>query len=111
MTTDEFRKLSALAAILIPHDEAELTLWSNGEPPVRLFMSARDTDPNDREESSAPVEVARLVTDEEARPYGLAAGVRAPLRGTGDTQGFLTLLSHRPRAYDDDTLPAGSDAR
>jgi transcriptional regulator with GAF, ATPase, and Fis domain len=107
VTTDEFRNLSALAAILIPHDEPELTLWSNGEPPVRLFLSARDTDPNGREESSAPVEadVARLVTDEEARPYGLSAGVRAPLRVTGDTRGFLTLLSHRPRAYDDDTLP------
>jgi len=50
-------------------------------------------------------DVARLVTDEEARPYGLAAGVRAPLRITGDTRGFLTLLSHRPRAYDDHTLP------
>jgi transcriptional regulator with GAF, ATPase, and Fis domain len=106
LTSDEFRKLSALAAILIPHDEAELTLWSKGEPPVRLFLSARDTDANGREESSAPVEAdaARLLTEEEARPYGLAAGVRAPIRVTDDTRGFLTLLSHRPRAYDDDTL-------
>ena len=106
MTTEEFRKLSALTALLIPHDEAELTLWSHGRP-VRLLLSARDADPNGQKESSAPVEtdVARLLTDEEAHAYGLAAGVRAPLRVTSDTRGFLTLLAHQPRGYDDDMLP------
>jgi transcriptional regulator with GAF, ATPase, and Fis domain len=108
LRTEEFRKLCALAELLIPHDEAELTLWSHDRPPVRLLLSARDPDPNDQEQWSAPVEadVARLVTDEEARAYGFGAGVRAPVRIAGDTRAFLTLLAHRPRAYGDDTLPA-----
>jgi transcriptional regulator with PAS, ATPase and Fis domain len=107
LTTEEFRKLSALAGLLIPHDEAELMLWSHGRHPVRWLLSTRDADPNDQEEWSAPLEadVARLMTDEEARAYGFAAGVRAPLRVTCDTQGVLTLVAHQPRAYDDDTLP------
>jgi len=107
LTTEEFRKLSALAALLIPHDEAELTLWSLGRPTLRLLLSTRDGDPNAQDERSEALEadVARLVTEEEARAYGLAAGVRAPLRVTCDTRGFLTLLAHQPRAYDDDTLP------
>ena len=107
MTTDEFRKLSAVAALLIPHDEAELTLWSHGRAPLRLFVTARDADPNNEEEWSAPAEtdVARLLTDEEASAYGLGAGVRAAFRVNGDTRGFLTLLAHQPRAYGDHTIP------
>ena len=107
MTADEFRKLSAVAALVIPHDEAELTLWSHGRPPVRLLLSGRDADPTAQKELSAPVDsdAARVVTDEEARGYGFSAGVRAPLRITNDTRGFLTLLAHQPRAYDDETLP------
>ena len=107
MTTDEFRKLSAVAALLIPHDEAELTLWSHGRPPVRLFVTAQDADSNNQEEWSASAETdgARLMTDEEARAYGLGAGVRAPFRVNGDTRGFLTLLAHQPRAYGDHTIP------
>jgi DNA-binding NtrC family response regulator len=108
LTTEEFRNLSALAALLIPHDEADLMLWSHGRSAVRWLLSTRAADPIAREEWSAPSEpedVARLMTDEEARAYGFAAGVRAPLRITCDTQGVLSLLTHRPRAYDDDTLP------
>jgi transcriptional regulator with GAF, ATPase, and Fis domain len=107
LTAEEFRKLSALAAFVIPHDEAELTFWPHGRPAVRLLLSARNVEPAGQEERSAPVDadVARLLTDEEARAYGLAAGVRAPLRVTGETRGVLTLLAHQPRAYGDDTLP------
>ena len=106
MTTEEFRKLSALATLLIPHDKAELTFSSHGLPPVRLLVGARDGDPNFQDESSAPGETdgARLLTDEEARAYGLGAGVRAPLRVASDTRGFLTLLAHQPRVYGDEML-------
>jgi transcriptional regulator with GAF, ATPase, and Fis domain len=107
LTTEQFRNLTALAALLIPHDEAELTLWSDRLPPVRLLRSARDADSNGQEQGSAPgqADVARHVTDEEARAYGLAAGVRAPVRVTSDTRGFLTLLAHQLHAYNDGTLP------
>ncbi|HEV2982838.1 MAG TPA: sigma 54-interacting transcriptional regulator [Vicinamibacterales bacterium] len=106
MTTEEFRNLSALAALLIPHDQAELVLWSHDHPPVRLLLRGRDADSNGQDDGSPPPEadVARLVTDEEARAYGLGSGVRAPLRVTSVTRGCLTLLAHRPRAYGDDTL-------
>jgi DNA-binding NtrC family response regulator len=106
LTTEEFRKLSALAAMLIPHDEAELALWSRGRPTLRWLMSTRDADPTCREDQSAPLEPdrARRVSREEAREYGVAAGVRAPLRVTGETHGFVTLLAREPRAYDDHSL-------
>jgi transcriptional regulator with GAF, ATPase, and Fis domain len=106
VTSEEFRKLTALAALVIPHDEAELMLWSHGRPPVRFLLSARDAESKGQEAGTAQVEdVPRLLTDVEARAYGLGAGVRAPLQVTGETGGVLTLLAHQPRAFGDDTLP------
>ena len=90
MTTEEFRKLSAVAALLIPHDVARLdgadaSAADNGSPP-------------------ADGDVARLMTEEEARAQGFGAGVRVPIRCTDGTGGFLTLLARRPRAYGDNTI-------
>jgi transcriptional regulator with GAF, ATPase, and Fis domain len=105
VTTDEFRKLSAVAALLIPHDEAVLTLRSHDGLDVRLSLHASDADPN-AEDASAPSEgdVGRLMTDEEVRVRGFGAGVRVPIRVTNGTGGFLTLLARRQRIYGDDTL-------
>jgi transcriptional regulator with GAF, ATPase, and Fis domain len=106
LTTEEFRKLSALAALLIPHDGAGLTLRSPDRLDVRLFLSAGDAGPNAEEDVSAPVEgdVGRLITAEEARARGFGAGVRVPIRVTNETGGFLTLFARQPQAYGDVTL-------
>jgi len=106
LTTDEFRKLSAVAALLIPHDEALLTLRSPDRHDVRLFLNADDADPNADDDISAPAEgdVERLMTDEEAHLLGFGAGVQVPIRVTNGTGGFLILLARRPRTYGEDTL-------
>ena len=46
MTTEEFRKLSAVAALLIPHDAARLTLRSPDGLDAHLFSNTDGTDPN-----------------------------------------------------------------
>jgi len=106
LTTDEFRKLSAVAALLIPHDGAVLTLRSPERLDVRLFLNAEDADPNADDDVSAPAEgdFGRLMTDEEARVRGFGDGVRVPIRVTNGTGGYLTLLARRPQTYGDDTL-------
>ena len=106
MTTEEFRKLSAVAALLIPHDAAILTLQSPDRSDVRLFLNADDADRSAPDDASAPAEadVGRLMTDEEARVRGYGAGVHVPIRVTNGISGFLTLLARRPRSYGDDTL-------
>jgi transcriptional regulator with GAF, ATPase, and Fis domain len=106
LTTDEFRKLSTVAALLIPHDGAVLTLRSPDRLDVRLFSNADDDDPHAEEHLSAPAEgdMGRLITGEEARRRGFGAGVQVPIRVTNGTGGFLTLLARLPRTYHDDTL-------
>jgi hypothetical protein len=106
LTTDEFRKLSAVAAFLIPHDRAVLALRSPDRLDVRLFSNADDADPNAEDDLSADAEgdTGRLMTDEEARARGFGAGVRVPIRVTNGTGGVLTLLAREARTYQDDTL-------
>jgi transcriptional regulator with GAF, ATPase, and Fis domain len=106
MTTDEFRRLSAVAALLVPHDRAVLTLQSQDRLDVRLYSSADDADSNAEEDVRAPEEgdIGRLLTEQEARARGCGAGIRMPIRVTNETGGFLTLLARQPRAYSDDTL-------
>jgi hypothetical protein len=106
LTTEEFRKLSAIAALLIPHDWAGLMLRSRDRHDRRLLFHVGDGDPNAVKDLSAPVEgdVGRLMTDAEARARGFDAGVQVPIRVANGTEGFLTLLARRPQAYGDGTL-------
>jgi hypothetical protein len=106
LTTEEFRKLSAVAALLIPHDAARLTLRSSDGPDAHLSSNTDGADPNAADEVSPPADgdVARLMTEEEARAQGFGAGVRVPIRFTAGTGGFLTLLARRPQAYGDNTI-------
>jgi transcriptional regulator with GAF, ATPase, and Fis domain len=112
LTTEEFRKLSAFAALVIPHDGARLTLRSPDRLDVRLFSNADDADPNAREDLSAPVkdvedvegDVVRLLTNEEARARGFGAGVHVPIQVANGTGGFLTLLARQPQTYGDGAL-------
>jgi len=59
MTTDEFRKLSAVAAILIPHDQAELSLHSPGRLDV-LRSRAWTTATHGPKSTGAPLRKAML---------------------------------------------------
>jgi transcriptional regulator with GAF, ATPase, and Fis domain len=112
LTTEQFRKLSAIAALLIPHDRSELTLLLPDKLHVRLLLSADDAHPDGVEADpiaeeglivAAEGEGARLLTGEEARARGFGAGVRVPIRVTKGTV-FLTFLARRPQAYGDGTL-------
>ena len=85
MTTDEFRKLSAFAALTVPHDWAEMAPRSS---PV---------------DSGLP-DAARLLTDEEARARGFAAGVQVPIRSANGSKGVLTFLTRAADAYQEETI-------
>jgi DNA-binding NtrC family response regulator len=106
LTTEEFRKLSAIAALLIPHDWAELMLRSRDRLDIRLFSNVGDGHSNAVMDLSAPVEgeVGRLMTDAEARARGFDVGVQVSIRVASGTGGLLTLLARRPQAYGDGTL-------
>jgi transcriptional regulator with GAF, ATPase, and Fis domain len=106
LTTDEFRKLSSVAALLIPHDRAVLALRSPDQLDVHLFSNADDADPNAEDDLTAPAEgdSGRLMTEEEAGARGFGAGVTVPIRVTNGTEGVLSLLARRPATYHDDTL-------
>jgi len=106
LTTEEFRKLSAVAALLIPHDAARLTLRSPDGLDAHLFSSTDGADPNAAGDVIPPADgdVARLMTEEEARAIGFGAGVRVPIPFRDGTGGFLTLLARRPQACGADTI-------
>jgi two-component system NtrC family response regulator len=106
LTTDEFGKLSAVAALLIPHDGAVLTLRSPDRLDVRLSLNADDAAQNADDDVSAPAEgdVGRLLTAEEAGVRGFGDGVRVPIRVTSRTGGLLTFLARRPQTYGNDTI-------
>ena len=106
MTTEEFRKLSAVAALLIPHDGATLTLRSPDGLDVRLFLNPADAGSDSAHEVSvcADDDAARLMTDEELRVRGCGAGLLVPIRIATGTRGVLTFLARRPHTYSHDTL-------
>ena len=102
MTTEEFRKLSAVAALLIPHDWAGLMLGPSGRLDSRLFLNVGDGDPNAAKDLRIPVMseggAGRIMTDEEARARGFGAGLQVPIRVVNG-EGFLTFLARRPHVY------------
>ena len=85
MTTDEFRKLSAFAALTVPHDWAEMTPQSS---PADSGLS----------------DAARLLTDEEARARGFGAGVQVPIRSANGSKGVLTFLTRAADAYQEEII-------
>jgi DNA-binding NtrC family response regulator len=106
LTPDEFRELSVLAALLIPHDEATLTLWPRGKRHRSIFLSTQGADPK-VEEPGPPGEMdgVRLITEDESRARGAGSGVRVPLRITDEVGGYLILYAQRRGAYSDEVLP------
>ncbi len=105
LTPEEFRRLSALAALLVPHDEAMLALWPCGKHRGLLFLSIQGNNPTvEKFDTPGETDVVRLMNEDEARAHGFASGVHIPLRVTYGVGGFLTLLARHPDAYGDDAL-------
>jgi transcriptional regulator with GAF, ATPase, and Fis domain len=98
-----FQHLSAVAARIVPHDEANLALLTEDGTHFRLFASTGDGAPellcrDDRcilRDPSQP-HVFGAVT---GHPRGLRSGVSAPVRIEGKLIGVFGLLSQRSDAY------------
>jgi transcriptional regulator with GAF, ATPase, and Fis domain len=109
MTTEEFRSLSAIAKLVIPHDWAALMLRSHAGVDAHVCLTVGDGDPNAVKALSLPAkgghdDVGRLMTDEEAHACGFEAGIQVSIRGANEKVGVLTFLVHRPQTYGREAL-------
>ena len=103
-----FQRLSAVAARIIPHDEANLALLSEGDSRFRLFASTRDGEP----EMVCPEDHPSLLDPSVARVFhtgcdnarGFHSGLRVPVRVDGKAVGVLALLSRRRDLYSEREL-------
>jgi transcriptional regulator with GAF, ATPase, and Fis domain len=116
-----FTQVSAIAARVIPHDEANLALFvadggllTSDEQPdqeqVRLFVSTNSHAQPELigrgchcflDDPSVP----RVCGDLPANSRGLRSGVRAPIRIGSELVGVIILLSRTPRFYGSADLP------
>jgi len=98
-----FQHLSTVAARIVPHDEANLAVLTEGGSRFRLFASTGDDAPellcrDDRcilRDPSQP-HVFEAVT---GYSRGLRSGISAPVRIEDKLIGVFALLSRRPDAY------------
>ena len=103
-----FQRLSATAARIIPHDEANLALVAEDEARFRLFASTRGGEPElvcpeDRPSLLDP-SVARLFHTGCDSARGFHSGLRVPVLVDGKPVGVLALLSRRRDAYSEREL-------
>src|SRR5258708_37491526 len=100
---DVFRHLSAVAARIVPHDEANLALVTEDGSRFRLFASTADGAPEllcrgDRcflSDLSQP----QLFSPGQGLARGLLSGISAPVWIDGQPIGVFALLSRQPDAY------------
>ena len=100
---DVFQRLSAVAARVIPHDEADLALLAEDGAHFRLYASTRAGEP----ELVCPGEhcalrdpsVPRIFADGFGRDRGFQCGLRVPVQVNGTLIGVLALLSRQREAY------------
>jgi transcriptional regulator with GAF, ATPase, and Fis domain len=105
-----FTQVSAIAARVIPHDEANLALFVPGSEQLRLLVS---TNPG-----AEPQLIGRgchCFLDDPGQPSvcgdlppnanGMRSGVRAPIRIGSELVGVILLLSRTPRFYSRAELP------
>jgi transcriptional regulator with GAF, ATPase, and Fis domain len=109
---DIFQHLSAIAARIVPHDEANLALLTDDGSHFRLYASTR---------AGAPEVVCRGIAcpiGDAEEPHlfdvvpgperGLQSGLSVPVRIDDRLAGVFALFSRRPRAYSTrDLIPAG----
>jgi transcriptional regulator with GAF, ATPase, and Fis domain len=103
-----FRRLSAVAGRIIPHDEANLALLSENDTRFTVFASTRDGEPEtvcpeDRPALLDP-SVPRLFRSECEMARGFHSGLRVPVRVDDRPVGVLALLSRRANIYSDRDL-------
>src|SRR5580700_8046074 len=98
-----FQHLSAVASLIVPHDEANLALATDDGTQYRLYASTREGAPElvcreDRGVLREPM-AARLVDAVPGPERGLRSGVCAPVFVGDAVVGVLALFSRRPQAY------------
>ncbi len=103
-----FRRLSAVAGRIIPHDEANLALLSENDTRFTLFASTRDGEPElvcpeDRPSLRDP-SVPRVFHTGCETAQGFHSGLRVPVRVDDRPVGVLVLLSRRSDVYADHDL-------
>jgi transcriptional regulator with GAF, ATPase, and Fis domain len=103
---DIFRQLSAVAARIVPHDEATLLLLDPEAGKLRLYATT-----NAGHDVSCCEEAAATITEPiEPRVFeapffgshrGLQSGLTVPVRNNGEFVGLFGVTSYRPHAYGD----------
>lgn len=100
---DVFQRLSAVAARVVPHDEADLALLAEDGAHFLLYASTRAGEP----ELVCPGEhcalrdpsVPRVFVDGFGSDRGFQCGLRVPVQVNGTLIGVLALLSRQREAY------------
>ena len=100
---DAFHQLSAVAAQIVPHDEANLALATGDGSHYRLYASTGLHDPellcrNDHCVVQEPI-VPRLLDVVPGPGRGLRSGVTAPVFIDDEVAGVFALFSRRSQAY------------
>jgi transcriptional regulator with GAF, ATPase, and Fis domain len=104
---DVFRRLSAVATRIVPHDEANLARLTEDGTQFRVFASTRNGEP---ELVCAGTHflvrdpLVPCVFSHEFSDRGFRSGLRVPVRVDDAPMGVLALLSVRPDAYSDREL-------
>src|SRR5262249_38072435 len=104
---DVFRRLSAVAARIVPHDEANLALLTEDRTQFRLFASTRDSEPElvcAGKHFLVRDPLIACVFNHGFSDRGFRSGLRVPVRVDDASLGVLALLSIRPGAYSDREL-------
>jgi GAF domain-containing protein len=105
---DLFYQLSAVGSRLIPYDEIQLVVSSEGLVEECRYASTRDgaaaviTDPP--EENILERNEPQLLDTLPGPDRGLGSGLRVPVRVDGRPVGTLALFSRRPQTYSPDDI-------
>ncbi len=110
---DVFTQLSAIAARVIPHDDADLALFEpgeRGEERVRLFASTSTRPDPELITRSCHcfldnAEAPKVCGDLPPNARGLRSGVRAPVRLGSELVGVIAFLSRTAGFYHSSDLP------
>jgi DNA-binding NtrC family response regulator len=100
---DVFQQLSAVASRIVPHDEANLAVATEGETQYRLYASTHEGGPElvcpeDHGVLREPM-AARFIDAVPGPERGLRSGVCAPVLIGDAVVGVFALFSRRPHAY------------
>src|SRR5262245_35841313 len=109
---DVFQRLSAIAARIVPHDEADLALMTDDGVHFRLFASTQVGEPKlvCAGEHCAVRDpfTPRIFHDSFGSDRGFHTGLRVPVTVGERPIGVLALLSRRPGVYSERDLTLAS---